>query len=206
MQHPLSPLILEQPSHKLVVEPSAFPAPSGGLFGQELFLLPIDDIFPRVKVRGQGRPTLRLLDPLVPEDHDEIQRDAQVSRDEILVVEGRRIAGRYVHEDVEVLENGDDDAEDEREPGPVQPERRDVVELVVRDALGPARLHEVDVRHEDGDPGQQAEDGDEVHEVSEDFARVVRHVEEGDAGDQGGEAEGVDGDAAGVGASKNVVA
>ena len=111
-----------------------------------------------------------------------------------------------MHEDVEVLKDSHDDAENERGPRPVQAEGRHVDEVGVGDALGPARLDEADVRHEDGDPGQQAEDGDQVHEVVEHFARVVRYVEEGDAGDQGGETEGVDGDAAAVGVGEEVVA
>ena len=111
-----------------------------------------------------------------------------------------------MHEDVKVLEDGDEDAEDEREVGAVETKGRGVGHLVTRDALGAPGAHEADVAYKDRDPGQQAEDGDEVDKVGEDDLGVVLDVEEGDAGDRGAEPEGVDGDAAAVGAGEDAVA
>ena len=88
-----------------------------------------------------------------------------------------------MHEDVEVLEDGNQDAEHQREPGSVEAEGCRVRHHVLLDTLGAPRAHEVDVRHQDGDPREQAEDGDQVNEVTEDYAGVVCHVQESDAAD-----------------------
>jgi len=70
-----------------------------------------------------------------------------------------------VDEDVEVFEDGNDNAEDESKVGAVEAEGGDVSQLGVCDALGAARAHKADVRDEDGDPGEEAENGDEVDKV-----------------------------------------
>jgi hypothetical protein len=56
---------------------------------------------------------------------------------------------------------------------------------------------------EDRDPGQQAEDSDQVDEVFEDGLGGSVHVEEGEEAEEGGEPEGVDGDAAGISTGKD---
>lgn len=115
------------------------------------------------------------------------------------------LAAGVVDEDVEVLEDGDQDAEAQGEVGAVQAKGRGVGQLRRIDALGSAGFHKVDVRDQDGDPGEDAEDGDEVDEVAEDFAGVVADVEEGDAGDEGRESERVDGHAAAIGPGEDGV-
>lgn len=71
------------------------------------------------------------------------------------------------------------------------------------DALGSARLHKVNVRHQDGDPRQDAENGHEVVEIFKHLARIVRHVEKGNAGNQRRQAEGINGHPAAIRARKD---
>ena len=196
---------LKQPRNKPLVKHLAPLLPSPRLLvRQKLLLLPVDHVFAREQIRVPGRVPLALLQQLIPEDHAQIQRDAEVTGDEIFVVEiDGALAGLVVDEDVKVLEDGDDDAEDEGEIGAVQAERGRVGHLRLGDALGAAGAHEADVRHEDGDPGQQAKYGDQVDKVGEDDFGVVFDVQEGYAGDQGGESEGVNGDATAIGACKD---
>lgn len=52
-----------------------------------------------------------LVQEFIPEDHDQIQRDSEITGDEVLVVP---LAVGPVCEHVEVLEHGDQDAEEER--------------------------------------------------------------------------------------------
>jgi hypothetical protein len=68
-------------------------------------------------------------------------------------------------------------------------ERSPVGQGTVRDILGPTSLDEVDVGDEDGDPGQDTEDGGQVDKVSEDLARVIRHVHEGQESEDGADKE-----------------
>ena len=83
----------------------------------------------------------------------------EVAGDKVLVVEAAVVA---LCEDVEVLGQGDEHAEEERNARADEAKRRRVRQLVVGDALGPARAHKVDVRDEERDPGQEAEDGRQV--------------------------------------------
>ncbi len=167
--------------------------------GQELVLLAINHIFPRVQIRRQGRMAFGLGEPLVSKNHDQVERNPEISRDEIDVVELlAALAAFFVDEHVEIFENGNQDAKDQGEIGPPQTKGGRVRQAMLFDALGAARLHEVNVRHEDGDPGQDAENRHQVDEILEDRPRIVGHVEKGDAGDQRRQAQGVDGHAAAV--------
>lgn len=94
--------------------PGRFPV--GRLLGQELILLAIDEVLPRVQIRRQGRPALGLGDEFVPKDHAEVERDPEVPRDEVGVVEFLAAFSTLdMHKDVEIFEEGDQDAEEERD-------------------------------------------------------------------------------------------
>ena len=199
---------LKQPAHKPSIKPTPLLLPPARLLRrQKLLLLPINHVLARPQIRRLPRPSLFPPQQLIPQYHAQIERYAQIPRDEVLVVEVDRARARLiVHEHVEVLEDGDEDAEHEREIGAVEAKGGGVGHLALGDALGPAGAHEADVADEDGDPGEQAEDGDEVDEVGEDDFGVVLDVEEGDARYRRAEREGVDGDAAAVGAREDGVA
>ncbi len=108
-----------------------------------------------------------------------------------------------MHEDIKVLEDGNNDAEAEGEISAQEPQRGHKMQLVLIDALCPSRLDKVNVRHEDGDPGQEAKDGDQINEIAKYFAGVLGHVKEGDTGDKGGKPKGIDRDAAPIGPGEN---
>ena len=183
--HPVLLIHSKQPTNKPPVKPAPLLLPSPGcLRRQKLLLLPINHILARPQIRRLPRPSLLFLQQLIPQYHGQVQRYPQIPRDEILVVEiHRAFSGFIVHKNVKVLEDGDEDAEHEREIGAVEAKGGGVGHLGIGDALGAPGAHKVDVRDENGDPGQQAEDGDEVDEVGEDDFGVVFDVEEGDAGD-----------------------
>lgn len=92
--------------------------PPGGLLGQKLAFLTVNNVLTSEQVRAQGRPPFGLRQQLVAQDHAQIQGDADIARDKIDVVKARAIlATGHVDKDVEVLEYGDDDAEDKGEVG-----------------------------------------------------------------------------------------
>lgn len=197
---------LKQPGHKMPVKPSSRLAlPSEGLLGQKLLFLTVNHVFAREQVGGEGGPALGPGDDLVAEDHEEVEGDAEVAGDEVSVVEFLEpfLTSLVVHKDVKVLEDGDDDAEAKGEVGAPQAKRSHVVHLTLVDALGPSRLDEINVRHQDGDPGQDAEDGDQVDEIIEYFLRIICNVEEGDQGDESRETKSIDGHPAAVGAGED---
>lgn len=188
------------------VKPSSRLAlPSGGLLGQKLLFLTVNHVFAREQVGGEGGPALGAGDELIAEDHDEVEGDAEVAGDEIFVVELFEpvLTSVVVHEDVVVLEDGDDDTEAKSEVGADKTKRSHVVHLTLVDALGAPRLDKVNVRHQDGDPGQKAEDGDQVDEISKYFLRIICNIEEGYQGDKGRETKSIDGNPAAVGACED---
>ena len=90
--------------------------PGGRFSGQELVLFAIDDVFPRVQVRRHGGLSFGLGAEFVAEDHAEVERDPEVARDEVGVVKFlAAFAILDVHKDVEILEEGDQDAKGEGE-------------------------------------------------------------------------------------------
>lgn len=197
----------KQPRDEILIKPPPpVLLPARRLVRHEFGFLTVDDVLTREQVRRQRRPAPGPSHQLVPSDHAEVEGDAQVSGEEVLVVElFAALAALDVHEDVEIFEDGDDDAEAESEVGAVEPKGRRVVHLRLVDALGAPGFDEVDVRDEDGDPGQEAEDGGQVDEIAKYLAGIVGHIEERDAGDDGREAERVDGDATAVGAREDAV-
>lgn len=106
-------------------------------------------------------------------------------------------------EDVVALCEGNEAAEDEGKVGACGAEGGFVDEVGLRDVLGFAGANEVDVSDEQGDPGEEAKDGDQIHKVFEDGLGVTGDVHVGQAGEAGGDGEGVDGDAAAVGAGED---
>lgn len=135
----------------------------------ELRLLLIDARLSAVEVRRLGPHALGLHDELVPEDHDDVERDPEVRGDEVLVVPLAVAVLRVVrHEVVEALEEGDQTAEEEGDVGSPDSARGDERHGRVWDALCFASTDEVDVGDEDGDPRQEAKDCDEIDEVLED--------------------------------------
>lgn len=106
-------------------------------------------------------------------------------------------------EDVEALSERNDAAEDEGEVGACGAKGGCVYEVRVRDVLGFAGANEVDVGDEQRDPGEKAKNGDQIHKIFEDGLGVTRDVHVGQAGEAGGDGEGIDGDAAAVGAGED---
>lgn len=153
---------------------------------QVLKLLLINASLPAVQVGRLGTDTLALHDELVSEDHDEIQWDTQVGSDEVLVVPlavraGARVLGQEV---VETLEDGDEAAEEQTDVRTPDSARGDKSHGAVWNILSAARAHEVDVGHEDGDPGEETEDGDEVDKVLEDRHGGGVDTEEGEQAEE----------------------
>lgn len=107
-------------------------------------------------------------------------------------------------EDAKVLGQGDEAAEEEGTVGADQAEGSDVGHLVIGKALCLARLQEVDVCHQDRDPGQQTEDGHQVNEVSEDHDRVIGDVHHGEQTKSRREGKGRNGYTALVGPGKDL--
>lgn len=171
-----------------------------------LQLLLINTRLSTVKIRSLRTHTLALHDKLVPEDHDKVQRDTQVRSNEVLIIPRaiRVLASVLGQKVVEPLENGDQAAEHETDVRPPDSAGRDKGQGAVGDILSAARAHEVDVRHQDGDPCQESEDGDEVDEVLEDCHGGGVDAQEGEEAEERGETEGVDGDTAAVGAGEDL--
>lgn len=101
-----------------------------------------------------------------------IQSGSAETYDKVLVVEVAVSLGIRM-EDREVLCQSNETAERQCNVAAPQTERRLVSQLaaLVVNSLSPSGLDEVDVRDEDGDPGEQTEDTDEIHEIAEDGGR-----------------------------------
>lgn len=92
--------------------------------------------------------------------HNKIQRNTQVAGykgDMVKFVWAFRAF--YMHERVEIFEDGDDNAESQGEICTRKPKRSKVMHFARIDTLSPAGLNKIDVRHKDGDPGKKPEDG-----------------------------------------------
>jgi hypothetical protein len=151
----------KQPPHKLPIKPIRPTVPPRllRLPRQKLRLLPINHILPRKQIRRLRPHPHRLKPELISKDHPQIQRNTKVSGNEVLVVEVPVGVGR-VHEHGVVLGQGDEDAEEDGAVGAVDAEGRGVGEGRGGDVLRDAGANEVDVRDEDGNPGEEAEDCD----------------------------------------------
>lgn len=126
----------------------------------------INDVLSSVKVCLVGLDALALSDEHVAEEHDDVERDSEISSDEVLVVE---VAGRGVDEDVEVLGQADEDCEEQADDGTPVALRGDIGHGAVGDVLSAASTKEEEVGDKDGNPGQDTEDGDEVDKVAKDL-------------------------------------
>lgn len=173
-------VVSEQPRHKSPIEPIILPLRLrlGRRARQISRLLAIDLLLTRPEIRLLGLDPFALGHEFIPEDEDQIDRDPQVRCDELLVVEVAPF--RVVCEHVERFGQGDDDAENQGAPGAGDAQGRLVRERGVGDVLGLPGPDEVDVCDEDGDPGQEAEDGDQVDEVFEDGCGVAGDVHVGE--------------------------
>jgi len=100
------------------------------------------------------------------------------------------------------LGKSNENAEEERCITSTSTKGRNERHLRVIDILRPACLDEVDVGDENGDPGQQTKDSDEIDKVSENHLRVIRNVHVGQQTERGREEERVDGHTTGVGAGQ----
>lgn len=165
-------------------------------------LFAVDLVLSGPQIRSQGIHALATSCELVPEDQHQVQRDTEVGRDEVLVVEVAPL--RVVGEDVEVLGQGDDNAEEQGTVGAGNTERRGVGHALDGDLLGLASTHEVDVGDQDRDPGQQTEDGDQVDKVLEDGLGVAGDVHVGQQGEHRAGSQGVHGNTATVGPGEDL--
>lgn len=193
------PTHLEQPRDKGLVEPSTtagtIPLTTSSLGSEELLLLTINDILACIKVDLVGLDAAGLLDELVAEDEAQVDGDAEVSSDEVLVLLLAKVAA---DKDVVVLGESDEDAHGESTDGTPHAQGSDVGESLVGNALSLAGTAPVDVGDEDGDPGHETEDGGQVDKVAKDLGGGAGDVHEGEKAEQGGESKSVDGDTAPV--------
>src|SRR5262245_30615184 len=102
---------LKQPRNESSIEQPALPVGPllGGLPGKELGLFSVDFALATPEVGFLGLDTLGLGRELVSEDQSEVERNAKVCGDEVLVVEVAVL--RVVDEYVVVLGEGDQNAE-----------------------------------------------------------------------------------------------
>lgn len=139
-----------------------------------VLLITIKDIFASEKISLEGLNTLGLLDELISEEQNQVQRNAQVSSDEVLVVEVAVLL--VVGEGGKVLGKGNETAPEEREVRAPDAQGCGVGQLLGGNALSLTGAAEVDVGDEDGDPGEETEDGSKVNEVTENLLAAGRDV------------------------------
>ncbi len=159
---------LEQPRNKSAIKPIALL--SIGLLlrlmSKESLFLTINLVLATVKVCLMRLDHLRLLKELVAEDQDQVDRNAlhdvlvstlrrtetccrltyKVTSDEILIIKVSVFAFR---EDIEVLRESDQDAEEQSDAGSGETEWCSVCELVVGDTLRSARANEENVSRQE---------------------------------------------------------
>jgi hypothetical protein len=105
----------EQPSYERSVEPvgllkllSLFRLPS-----EEFLLLSIDNILPGPEICCLRANPLGLVPEFVPEDHDQIKWNTEITSDEVFIVKVAVCVGT-MHKDPIVLREGDQDGKCER--------------------------------------------------------------------------------------------
>lgn len=126
--------------------------------------------------------SLGLHKELVAENANEVYRDGEISSDEVLVV--KVSVFRAPSEDIEVLGQGNQDAEEKCEVRTTKTQRGNERHLLVRDALSPPGLDEEYVRNQERNPGAKTKDGHQVDEVAENFRRVLCGVHESAAAEK----------------------
>lgn len=119
------------------------------LVRQKLLFLTINHVLAREQIRIQGRPPFRSHDHLVPQNHAQVEGNAEITRQEVDVVEILAVfTAVVVHEDVKIFEDGDDDAEDEGEVSAEETEGSGVCQFGWGDVLSASGANEADVRDE----------------------------------------------------------
>ena len=139
-----------------------------------VLLIAIKDVLAGEQIGLVGLNALGLLDELVSEQQNQVQRDTKVASDEVLVV--KVAIALVVGEGSKVLGQGDQAAPEQGEVGAPDTEGCGVRELLGGDTLSLAGAAEVDVSDEDGDPGEKTEDGGQVNKVAEDLLAAGRDV------------------------------
>lgn len=166
------PASLEQPGNKGSVEPVALVLAWVGLslsslLCKELLLLSVDGSLSSEQVgvlrADRGADTLSASPKLVTKDHDQVERDTNVTGNEGLVIP---VAVLVLDKDVKVLEDGNEDGGDKSTVRSSSSEWGDESQLIVGNTLGLASANKVDVGDKDGDPGKDTEDGDHVDKVA----------------------------------------
>lgn len=120
-----------------------------------------------------GTDALALGRELVSEDQDQVDRNSKVSSDECRV-----ISAEITDENIKVLGQCNQDAEEQGDVRAPDAQRCVVRHDIVGDALSLTGATEGDVGDENGDPGQETKDGRQVDKVGEDLLGVIRHVHE----------------------------
>lgn len=174
---------------------------SGCALRKVLSLLSIDLGLAAEQVSSLWLGTVRLHDELVPEDHDEVEWDTEVGRDEVLVVP--LSVALLWNEVIVTLEECNQAAEDEGDIRSPDASWCDESKLVVGDTLGLASADEVDVGNQDGDPGKDTKDGDQVDEVLEDGLGGAVDVEESKKTEEGRASQSVDRDTTAIGTAED---
>lgn len=156
-----------------------------GLLGKENLLFSVNDILEGVEVSLMGLNHLGLHDELVAKNHDEIDRDTNVTGNESSLVKGEDKSS-------EVLENSNENAETKSNVGSVGLEWSLVDEVLITvNALGVKSLHEEDVSDKNGNPGEQTQNGDDVNKVAKDLGGTGSAVKVGQGAEKGGKAKSV---------------
>lgn len=140
---------------------------SGLLVGDELSLLIINGLLARVEIRLMWQGTLALHEELVSEDHDDEQWNTEVASNDVAPVDHALVSGW--NKVVESLEEGNQAAEEESSNGSGGTEWCNVGQSSIWNALCFASADEEDVRDENGDPGQDTENRNQVDEVGKDL-------------------------------------
>lgn len=152
------PSDLENRANSLIIYPLPPPLRLPGILlhlrRNKLRLLIVNALLPTIHIRRLGPHHLRLHNELVAQDHDDVERDAEVVRDE-----GRVVEAASGEPDAEAFEDGDQAAEEESAVGAGFAEGGFVSERAVRDALRAAGVDEEDVGDKNGDPGEETEHG-----------------------------------------------
>ena len=122
---------------------------------------------------------LRLLENLPPQDVDQVDRDSDVTRNELVDGEG--------HKRCPTIEDDDESRQDKGNVCTPRQKRIAVRHNRPRNTLGfhPAK-HEV-VRHQDANPVQGTEDSDKGHKVAEDSSGILGCVHEAQADEERGQ-------------------
>lgn len=148
-------------------------------------LFSINRLFSREQVSCQFGAQFAFRIEFVSENHDQIQNNSGITREEIDIIELLpHFAAFVVDKHFESAEKSNYDAEYQSEISSRETQRGRERQFMILNVLSLTCFDKTNVRHQNGDPSQKAENDDEIEDVFENCSPFVDHMKKCNARDR----------------------